>query len=174
MILELPITSIACVVDRPGYNTRYAEKYKEPWLLCKTAFAILAERAAKFASRSGAGLEIYFEESGEKEDRDIQSYARLLETEGMPFDDGRSAGYEGLKPADFKSIFIGQPRRRTKKTPMMQIADMVLYPMVKGGYDKGYRPYAKMMEAGRIIDAELKPEECAALGVKYSCFDRQK
>jgi hypothetical protein len=82
LILGLPITSIACVIHRPGYVARYAERYGQPWLLCKTAFAILVERAAKYASRCGARLEIYFEESGEQEDRDIQSYARSLENEG--------------------------------------------------------------------------------------------
>src|SRR5260370_17609008 len=58
MILGLPIISIACVIDRPGYVARYAERYKQPWLLCKTAFAILVERAAKYALRCGAQLEI--------------------------------------------------------------------------------------------------------------------
>jgi hypothetical protein len=57
---------------------------------------------------------------------------------------------------------------------MMQIADLVLYPMVKGGYDQSYRPYAKLIEAARIIDAELDPGDRPNLGVKYSCFDHKK
>jgi hypothetical protein len=174
MILALPITSIACVIDRPGYVARYAERYGQPWLLCKTAFAILTERAAKYASRCGARLQIYFEESGQHEDRDIQSYARALENEGMPFDAASSSAYQGLRPDDFKAIIIGQPNRVTKNVPMMQVADLVLYPMVKGGYDRSYRPYARLMEAARIIDAELQSEERPNLGVKYGCFDRKK
>jgi hypothetical protein len=174
MILALPIASIACVIDRPGYVARYSERYGQPWLLCRTAFTILAERAAKYASRCGARLEIYFEEAGEHEDRDIQSYARALETEGMPFDPASSSAYQGLRPDDFKAIIIGQPNRITKKVPMMQVADLVLYPMVKGGYDRKYRPYARLMQAARIIDAELKPEDRPTLGVKYSCFDHKK
>jgi hypothetical protein len=173
-IIGLPITCIACVIDRPGYVARYAERYKEPWLLCKTAFAILIERAAKYASRSGARLEMYFEQAGEQEDRDILSYARALETQGMPFDEASSGAYEGLRPNDFKALILGQPNRVTKQVPMMQIADLLLYPMVKGGYDPGYRPYAKLMEARRIIDAELKPADCASLGVKYSCFEKKE
>jgi hypothetical protein len=157
LILGLPIISIACVIDRPGYVARYAERYGQPWLLCKTAFAILVERAAKYATRCGARLEIYFEESGEQEDRDIQSYARALENEGMPFDPASSGVYQGLRADDFKAILIGQPNRVTKKVPMMQIADLVLYPMVKGGYDQSYRPHAKLMEAARIVDAKLNP-----------------
>jgi hypothetical protein len=174
MILGLPITGIACVVDRPGYVARYAERYKEPWLLCKTAFAILAERAAKYAASCDAQLEIYFEESGEHEDRAIQSYARALRKEGMPFDATTSSGYQALRGEDFRSIIVGLPKRVTKKVPMMQISDLVLYPMVKGGYDPGYRPYVKLMEAAQIIDGELDPKDRPSLGVKYSCFDKKK
>jgi len=57
LIEALPIVVIACVVDRRGYNDRYFELYKdERWMLCKTAFAILLERAAKFADRSARQL----------------------------------------------------------------------------------------------------------------------
>jgi hypothetical protein len=173
MILRLPVVGLACVVDRPGYVARYADRYEQPWLLCKTAFAILVERAAKYASRCGAKLEIYFEQAGELEDRAILSYAKLLETEGMPFDPGTSGSYNGLKPDDFKSILLGQPNRITKMVPMIQIADLMLFPMVKGGYDSKYRPYAKMMESKRIMDAVLKVEDRPHLGIKYSCFDRK-
>lgn len=135
-IIGLPITSIACVIDRPGYVRRYTERYIKPWLLCKTAFGILIERAAKYASSLGARLDIYFEQAGEQEDRDIQSYARALKNEGMPFDAVSSGVYQGFRPDDFKSIVIGEPNRVTKQVPMMQVADLVLYPMVKGGYDQ--------------------------------------
>ena len=174
MILAMPVIGIACVIDRPGYVARYAERYKQPWLLCKTAFAILIERSAKFAERSGGWLEIFFEESGKKEDRDILSYARALETEGMPFDGANSKDYESLRPDDFKSILVGQPRRITKEAPMAQIADLLLYPMVKGGYDDSYPPYAKLMAASRILDATLKVDDRPSLGIKYSCFDFKK
>jgi len=174
MLLGLPVLGIACVIDRPGYVARYADRYQTPWLLCKTAFAILIERAAKYAARSGGWLEIYFEQAGQKEDRDILSYARALETEGMPFDSGTSGAYQGLQPDDFKALIVGQPNRITKATPMAQVADLLLYPLAKGGYEPTYRPYAKLMEAGRVIDAALKPEERPSLGVKYSCFDKHK
>jgi hypothetical protein len=173
-ILSLPMTTIACVIDRPGYVARYADRYKQPWLLCKTAFAILVERAAKFAARSAARMEIYFEAAGKQEDRDILNYALLLETEGMPFDGVSSGAYQSLRPSDFKDIIIGQPNRVTKQVPMVQFADLVLYPMVKGGYDPEYRPHRKLIEAGRVIDCSLNPEECPTLGVKYSCFERIK
>jgi hypothetical protein len=100
-ILGLPVVGLACVVDRPGYVARYADRYETPWLLCKTAFAILVERAAKYAAKCGAKLQIYFEQAGEKEDRDILSYAKLLETEGMPFDPGTSGAYGGASTQRF-------------------------------------------------------------------------
>lgn len=173
-LLDLPVLGIACVIDRPGYAARYAKKYPQPWLLCKTAFAILVERSVKHAQRCGARLEIYFEQAGKAEDRAIQRYAKLLETEGMPFDRDLSGGYQGLKPDEFKEIILGQPNRITKNVPMAQVADMLLYPIVKGGYDPTYGPYTKLVAKKRLIDAQLKEDELPKLGVKYSCFDHKK
>lgn len=110
-ILGLPIIGTACVVDRPGYVARYAEKYTEPWLLCKTAYAILIERAAKFADLNRKRLKIFYEEAGEKEDRDIEEYTKLLRSEGMPFDRNNSQPYSGLEASDFQSILMGEPNR---------------------------------------------------------------
>jgi hypothetical protein len=58
-LLSLPFVGIACVIDRPGYVARYKESYDESlWYMCKTAFCVLAERAAKFADDHGRQLEI--------------------------------------------------------------------------------------------------------------------
>ncbi|MCQ1775808.1 hypothetical protein NOJ05_01170 [Neorhizobium galegae] len=46
----------------------------------------------------------------------------------------------------------------------------MLYPMAKAGYDPTYRPYVQLMKAGRLIDAQLEPEDQALLEIKYSCF----
>ena len=174
LILSLPVIGIACVVDRPGYMERYAPAYEKPWLLCKTAYAILIERAAKYARSRDSQLAIYFEEAGKVEDRDILNYTKLLRSDGMPFDAARSADYEGLYPSDFKEILAGEPNRVTKSVPMIQFADLVLYPIVKAGYDANYGPYKRLMEAGRIIDALIPQEACASSGVKYSCFDKKR
>lgn len=74
------------------------------------------------------------------EDRDLIDYARSLKADGMPFDENNSAAYASLRAEDFREIVRGEPRGRTKATPMIQIADFVLYPMAKGGYDPSYRP----------------------------------
>ena len=144
-ILGLPIIGAACVVDRPGYVARYAAKYDQPWLLCKTAYAILIERAAKFARSRGHVLKIFYEGAGRNEDRDLEEYTKLLRSRGMPFDRNNAMPYDGLEAVDFQSIILGEPQRITKKVPMVQIADMILYPIAKGGYEPNYRPYSKLI-----------------------------
>jgi hypothetical protein len=172
LLLRAPVLGIACVIDRPGYNARYAEKYGEDrWLMCKTAYAILIERALKHARSRGAKLEVFFEEVGKHEDRQLREYHRSLKKAGMPFDQGGAAGYENLKATDFAADILGDPLRLTKKSALIQIADLYLYPIVKAGYDDSYSPYQELVSASRVIDALLAPEERSALGVKYSCFD---
>lgn len=174
-LTALPVTGIACAIHRPGYVARYAARYQgQPWLMCKTAFAILIERSAKYAERHDGELEVFFEQSGRHEDRDIKAYGRALKRDGMPFDPGTSGGYGALQAADFRRLVLGEPRERTKKTPMIQIADLMLYPMVKGGYDRSYAPYQTLLQAGRLVDTALAPADWATLGIKYSCFDEQK
>lgn len=172
-MLDLPVIGIAAVIDRPGYVARYREAYAERlWLMCKTAYSILIERAAKYADSQGRTLRVFFEESGKAEDRDLQAYAKSLKADGMPFDGNKAAAYGSLTAADFRRVVRGEPKRRTKKTPMIQLADLMLYPMAKGGYDPAYRPYVDLMAAGRLIDAQLRPQDRPLLGIKYSCFPK--
>jgi hypothetical protein len=173
-LLQLPVTAIAAVVHRPGYVARYKERYgSQTWLMCKTAFSILVERAAKYARSQNAKLEIYFEQAGKREDRAIKEYGRCLKTQGMPFDTGASAAY-GLSPEDFTALLVGEPRERTKKTPMMQIADLMLYPVAKAGYEPAYPPYRALWDHKRVINALLPAHSRASLGCKYSCFEVHK
>lgn len=172
-LLSLPIIGIAAVVHRPGYVERYQEIYRDRmWMMCKTSYSVLIERSAKFARSRHRRLRVFFEGAGPIEDGDILAYAKALKKEGMPFDRQNSAAYGALSPDEFRQLVLGEPRRRTKATPMIQIADLVLYPMAKAGYDPTYKPYRKLMEHGRLIDALLDPKDIPTLGIKYSCFSR--
>ena len=174
-LLGLPFIGIACVINRPGYVARYRERYEHGlWFMCKTAFCILAERAAKFADEQGRTLEIFFEEAGKKEDRDLVQYLRLLKREGNPFHQQTSGAYIPFSAEDYRRVILGEPRRKTKKVPMMQLADLVLYPMAKGGYDPTYPPYMKLREGGKLIDSLLPDHLLPFRGIKYSCFDFPK
>ncbi|MEZ5813860.1 MAG: DUF3800 domain-containing protein [Alphaproteobacteria bacterium] len=172
-LLSLPVVVVACVVDRPGYVSRYKEQHGDGlWFMCRTAFCILAERSAKFADRHGRKLEIFYEQTGKKEDGDIVSYLRSLKREGCPFDGRNAGGYVPLTQEDYKRIILGEPRRKTKKVPMIQIADLMLYPVAKGGYAPDYPPYRRLRETGKLIDCLLPADDVSSCGIKYSCFER--
>ena len=173
-LLSLPIIGIACIIDRPGYVARYKDNHDKLWYMCKTAFAVLVERSAKFADEHGRKLEMYFEETGKKEDRDITAYMRELKTTGSPFAQSTSGKYQPLLPADYRRIILGEPHRKSKNLALLQIADLILYPMAKGGYEPTYRPYQSLKEAGKLINSWFSEEEQTARGIKYSCFPAQK
>ena len=171
-LVGLPVIGIGAIIHRPGYVARYKERFAGfPWNMDKTAFMILIERSAKYARSQRRRLRIFFEESGKHEDRDILAFAKELKRQGLPFDGSNSSVYQGLSASEFRQIVLGEPKRRTKKTPMLQIADLYLYPIAKGGYDPTYRPYVELLEAGRLIDAKLNEADRPLLGIKYSCFD---
>ena len=174
-LLSLPIVCIACVIDRPGYLARYKEQHKEQmWFMCKTAFHILVERSAKFSASNRRQLEVYFEELGRKEDRDIIQYMRELKRTGSYFEEQSSDTYTPLSADDYRAIVLGEPRRKTKKVPMIQIADLVLYPMAKAGYDPTYRPYKRLRDCGKLIDCLIPEIDIQHQGIKYSCFDNSE
>jgi hypothetical protein len=173
MLLSLPILGIAAIVHRPGYVERYKELYRDRiWMMSKTAYSVLIERSAKYAHSKNRKLRVFFEGAGRAEDAETIAYARALKKDGMPFNQENSVSYGALTAEEFQDIVQGEPRRKTKATPMMQIADLVLYPMAKGGYDPSYRPYRKLLDHGKLIDSILKPEQLPMCGIKYSCFPK--
>jgi hypothetical protein len=128
-LLALPVVGMAAVVHRRGYVERYKEVYGErTWLMCKTAFSVLVERSAKFARSRERKLRVFYERAGKSEDRDIIAYGRALKREGMPFYADNSAAHGALTAEHFRAIILGEPRGKPKATPMMQIADLLLYP----------------------------------------------
>ncbi len=166
-----PVIGIACVIDRPGYNNRYREKYgNQPWLLCKTAFNILIERAAKYAESQGYKLRVLPEKCNKNDDRTLREYYNKLKSEGMPFDKLTSSRYLPLQGNDFQRILY-EFQLKEKSSPMIQLADIYLWIMAIGGYDKNNRAYKRLIEDRKLIDCLYNQEEIAHLGIKYSCFD---
>jgi hypothetical protein len=172
LMVDLPFTIIACAIHRPGYKARYKDKYNNDiWMMCKTAFTILAERSVKYAIHNERKLRIFFEESGRDADRAILTYAKELKTEGMYFDPKNSAAYMELTAENFKINWLGEPQRLTKKSAMIQLADLVLYPIIKGRYDPTYRTYQSLKSKLKLVDCVLDPDKISQMGIKYSCFD---
>jgi hypothetical protein len=165
------LISIACVIDRPGYNQRYREKYgRKRWSLCKTAFSIVVDRAAKYARACGAKLRVLVEKSDPRTDQMVLGYYEALRADGPPFSVDTSAKYGPLTAGDFMEILY-EFRAKSKTSPLMQIADLCLWPMCIGGYDPSNRPFLALKNAGVLIDTKLPPEQLESGGIKYSCWD---
>ena len=170
LIMTLPIHVLACVVNRPGYNGRYMSEYgPRRWKLCRTAFNIVVERAAKVAIHRGARLRVYAERSDRITEAHFKEYFDTMRTEGLPFNAANSEKYRPLPPDLLRSTLF-EFRIKGKESPLMQFADLVLWPVCRGGYDKTDRAYEALVKAGKLIDAHCT-EENGLMGVKYSCFD---
>lgn len=174
-LMSLPVVAIGAIIDRPGYFQRYRRAHRDGlWNMDKTAFCILIERAAKYADSQSRKLEVFFEQTGKREDRAIKQYMRELKQVGSPFSSGSMSEYDPLTAEDYRRIVLGEPRERTKKMATIQVADLMLYPIAKGGYDPDYRPYKELRAANMLID-DLIPEALReTCGIKYSCFENVK
>lgn len=171
LLFELPVTGLACVIDRPGYNNRYREKYgRERWSLCKTAFAVAVERATKRAISQHRKLRVFVERTSKADDRKLQEYYDVLKQSGHWFNAETAEKYSPASPVDYKNTLY-EFRTKKKTSRLMQIADIYLWPMCIGGYDKGNRAYTRLLGAGKLIDCSLSTEDIPVLGIKYSCFD---
>lgn len=165
------LTAIACVIDRPGYNARYRERYgRERWLLCKTAFSVVVERAAKHARAAKAKLRVLVERSDRDTDRMLRGYYDDLRSKAHPFDSANASKYSPLTPDEFHETLY-EFRAKEKSSPMMQIADLVLWPICIGGYDGTNKAYQMLRAARTLIDCRLSSSEIDERGIKYSCWE---
>lgn len=171
MMAQMPVIGFACVIDRPGYKARYDVYGDKKWLLCKTAFSTVVERAAKYAQSQGKKLRVLVEESDKKTDNRIREYYAGLKDQGMPFNAETSAKYKPLTDADFKETLY-ELRLKKKTSKIMQIADLYLWPMCIGGYDPNNRPYNRLLQDKKLIDCHITKEEIEFLGIKYSCWEQ--
>jgi hypothetical protein len=172
LICEIPAHVIACVVHRPGYNVRYGKKYgHQRWSLCKTAYRIVVERSAKEAQKNERRLLVHVEGGGKKENRMIRQHHSDLQTNDSYFDPATSGKYRPMSKEEFERVLFKEPKFFTKSNPAGQLSDLVVYPLVKGRYDRTYPPYVELCTAGRLIDVLFDETEREQRGVKYSCFD---
>ena len=170
LLLSLPVVGLSCVIDRPGYNARYKQKHRERWALCKTAFAVAVERATKYAMQRERKLRVYVEKTNKIEDRVMKGYYEALREGGHWFDQERAGKYAPVSPEEYRATLY-EFATKAKTSNLTQIADLYLWPMCMGGYEKLNRPYSSLMAAGKLIDCSLAPEEVGTRGIKYSCFD---
>lgn len=171
LLRAIPALGFACVVDRPGYNKRYREKYgNDRWLLCKTAFSICAERAAKYARENKRKLRLYPEDCNKDEDDLLRGYYKDLKTNGMPFAAETSEKYGPLSQPQLKETLYDLKFKK-KRSPMVQLADLYLWPICMGGYHASNVPYSRLKADGKLIECVLPEDALPALGSKYSCFD---
>jgi hypothetical protein len=160
--------------DRPGYNARYLKKYgRQRWSLCKSAFNISVERAAKYARGIGCRLRVLPERCNKKEDRVLRTYYEELKTKGLPFAPETSDKYRPLTTAELSAILY-EFKLKAKTSPMAQLADLFLWPMCMGGYRTDNRPYKRLLEDDKLIECELPYEDREMLATKYYCFDLVK
>jgi hypothetical protein len=168
---DAPLIGLACVVDRPGYNARYMEKYeRNPWLLCKTAFSVAIERAAKYAISITKRLRVLPERCNKPEDRLMRSYYDDIRSNGTPFSVDSSGKYAPLTAKQLSDTLI-EFRLKAKSSPMSQFADLFLWPMCMGGYHQSNRTYARLIADGKLIECVLSAEDWPTLASKYSCFE---
>jgi hypothetical protein len=170
LMCTLPIIVHATVVDRPGYNKRYLTEYgPRRWMLCRTAFKIAVERAAKFARSEGARLRVYVEQSDKPNEERLKGYFEALRQEGLPFNQETSAKYGPLGAADLKKTLL-EFGVRNKTSITMQIADLALWPVCHGKYHPSNLSLVALTTSGRLLDAHCNDQN-GLLGIKYSCFE---
>jgi hypothetical protein len=166
-----PLLGFACIIDRPGYKHRYYEKYgRQPWSMCRTAFSVVVERAAKYASDRGYKLRVFVERADRVVDEWVKGYYEHLKANGMPFNPVTMEKYTPLT-AEQLNTTLYEFRTKSKSSPLMQLADLYLWPMSIGGYHRGNQTYARLLADGMLIDCRLEIEMVPILGIKYSCFD---
>lgn len=172
LIINSPIVATGCVVHRPGYSARYTDSYGDnKWKLCKSAYSILVERAVKFSISQNRKLAIYIENTGKRENKEIEAYHQYLRETGTPFNSKSAKSYNPISAADFSEATLKKPKFVGKDNPRMQIADLLAYAVAKGQYDSTYNSYQALINHKLLIDTILKEDEVECLGVKRYCFD---
>jgi len=102
------ILCLGCVIDRPGYDERYREKYgRNQWHLCQTAFYVAVERAAKWAIANGRKLKVMPEQSNKDDEKRLRAYYQSMKSSGCPFENA-SDRYRPLRTAESAALRVNQ------------------------------------------------------------------
>ncbi len=174
LMKESPVVGVACVIDRIGYKNRYEDIYGDnKWKLCKTAFSIVVERAAKFAHMQDRKLRVNIERCDKKTDNIIKNYYYSLKQEGLPFSKDNSKKYNPMEQDKLDEILYDF-KLKYKSSHLTQLADLYLWPMCMGGYDKSNRPYKRLLDDNKLINTHVAEEKIEHLGIKYFCWETSK
>lgn len=175
-LTSIQVIGFGVVVHRPGYNTRYKEKYGDNrWELCQTTHPILLERVLKYLDKNikNPKLKIIFEGSGKEENKQIVEYTKKLKSSFKFFEKETSSKYQEIDPKLYEQIISGRPKHGTKNNIFLQIADLYIYPMVKYKYDPNYRPWNELYGAEKLINSLINTDLIEIEGIKYYCFDEK-
>lgn len=173
VLTDLPVIGHGCVVHRPGYRDRgYGSREGDAkWDLCRTAFNILVERAAKIAHSEGRRLRVKYEGSDPKADQALRGYWALLKGgRGLGFNEHNAAQYNPFPPEVLAATLIDL-ERKDKRSVLMQFADTFALAVSRGRYQPDYPTYAAIRDAGRWADDYVGIDRAKMEGIKYSCFD---
>ncbi len=110
------------------------------------------------------------ERSCRADEQRLKAYYQTLLTTGAPFETGSSSPYAPLTGAEFAQT-LHEIRFKSKSSPMAQVADIFLWPLVLAAYGDDNRASVTLREAGRFIESRLMPDEIAVYGSKRSCFE---
>jgi hypothetical protein len=170
ILCDANVIGISCVIDRPGYVARgYLEKHNDRWLLCRSAFDITVERAAKIARSEGRKLHVVFEQDAAI-NKTIEGYFDNLKENGLAFDGNNSKKYVPLAQPEFAET-LGRIQHKPKTHPLLQVADSYIYAMARHGYDKKFWIHRSLRDRRRLSDFAINSEVLPNVGIKYYCFD---
>jgi hypothetical protein len=172
-LATVPAMGLACIIDRPGYVARgYLKDNPDRWLLCRSAFDISVERAAKIARKDGRRLNVVFEQDAGI-NQIIVGYFKNLKANGHGFHAGRSDKYGPLSQAEFAET-LSSIEYKPKKNSMLQIADSYLYAMARRPYDRKFDVACRLRDARKTADSCLLSEEAPSMGIKHYCFEKHR
>jgi Protein of unknown function (DUF3800) len=152
-LANLPVAGTGCVIDRAGYVAKgYGKRHGDTkWLLCRSAFDIVVERAAKVAKQQGRRLKVFYEMADPSTNEMIESYFYNIKENGLGFDPATSAKYLPLTTTEFQHLLL-DIEGKDKSNRIMQIADTYVYAIARGSYDRKFSIYRRLAEAGRLCE----------------------